>query len=168
MTSNTAAPLVVNGWRVYAHPLFLDQVEALIVEVERLQARDPSGYRGQNATKRLAAINKLAFRDIPANPADPAYRQGRTLGDDRKHWFRAKFFQQYRLFFRYHAGSRIIVYAWVSDTGTKRAYDSGDDAYRVFARMLDRGHPPEDWDTLVQEAIADSDRLNRLLPGGDP
>ena len=70
--------------------------------------------------------------------------------------------------FRYHAGCRIIVYAWVNDTGTKRAHDSGDDAYRVFARMLDRCHPPEDWDTLVQEAIADGDRLNRLLPGADP
>ncbi|MBW2709593.1 MAG: type II toxin-antitoxin system YhaV family toxin [Deltaproteobacteria bacterium] len=25
-----------------------------------------------------------------------------TLGNNHKHWFCAKFFQQYRLFFRYH------------------------------------------------------------------
>ena len=28
------APLVVNGWSIYAHPLFLDQLEGLIEEVE--------------------------------------------------------------------------------------------------------------------------------------
>ena len=167
MTSNTAAPLVVNGWRLYAHPLFLDQVEALIVEVERLQAKDPSGHRGRNATKRLAAINKLAFQDIPANPADPAYRQGRTLGDDRKHWFRAKFFQRYRLFFRYHAASRIIVYAWVNGTASKRASDSSDDAYRVFAKMLDRSRPPEDWNGLLLEAAGETMRL-RAISRDDP
>lgn len=28
-------PLVVNGWTIDAHPLFLDQLEALIAHVER-------------------------------------------------------------------------------------------------------------------------------------
>jgi toxin YhaV len=168
MTGELSAPLVVNGWRLFAHPLFLDQVEALLAEVERLRAKDPAGYRGRNAAKRLSAINKLAFHDIPEDPGHPAYRQGRTLGDDRKHWFRAKFFQQYRLFFRYHAASRIIVYAWVNDTASKRADDSGDDAYRVFAKMLDRGRPPEDWDTLLTEAAGDSARLRRLGPDAPP
>jgi toxin YhaV len=48
------------------------------------------------------------------------------------HWFRAKFFQQYRLFFRYHRESRIIIYAWVNDEESKRAYESASDAYRTF------------------------------------
>ena len=72
------------------------------------------------------------------------YRQGGTLDDDRKHWFRAKFFQQYRLLFRYHATAKMIVYAWVNGDDTKRAYESGDDAYRVFRKMLESGHPPDD------------------------
>ena len=49
------------------------------------------------------------------------YRKGGTLGDEHKHWFRAKFFQQYRLFFRYHGPSKVIVLAWVNDEDTKRA-----------------------------------------------
>ena len=92
-------PLAINGWTIFAHPLFLDTLEALAAQVAALQQKDPSGYLNKNATKRLAAINKLAFEVIPQNPARPEYRQGATLGDDRKHWFRAKFFQQYRLFF---------------------------------------------------------------------
>lgn len=46
------------------------------------------------------------------------------------------------LFFRHHAASRVIVYAWVNDEDTKRAYESSKDAYRVFRKMLEGGHPP--------------------------
>lgn len=155
-------PLVVNGWSLFAHPLFLDQVETLIEKVKTLKAKDAMTYRQKNGTKRLAAIAKLAFEVISENPTRPEYRQGAALGDDRKHWFRAKFYQQYRLFFRFHAAQRVIVYAWVNDEDTKRAYESGDDAYRVFRKMLDGGHPPEDWDTLLREARASSKRMAKL------
>ena len=64
--------------------------------------KDPQNYQNKNATKRLAAIAKLASDVIPQDPTRKDYRQGTTLGNDYKHWFRAKFFQQYRLFFRYH------------------------------------------------------------------
>ena len=103
----------------------------------------------KNATKRLAAIARLVFEVIPQDPARPEYRQGNTLGDEHKHWFRAKFFQQYRLFFRFHAQAKMIVFAWVNDEDTKRAYESADDAYRVFRRMLDSGHPPTDWEPVA-------------------
>lgn len=109
--------LIVNGWSIYAHLLFLDQFEELITTVENLRQKNPETYRSKNATKRLAAIAKLAFEIIPADPTRTEYRLGNTLGEDYKHWFRAKFFQQYRLFFRYHQSSKIIVYAWINDDG---------------------------------------------------
>jgi toxin YhaV len=162
MTAPPPAPVVVNGWSIFAHPLFLDQVEELIGRVEALQKKDPIGYVRKNDSKRLAAILKLAFEAIPQDPTRVEYRQGGTLGDSYKHWFRAKFFQQYRLFFRYHVESRIIVYAWVNDEDTKRAYGSGDDAYRVFQKMLGRGNPPNDWTQLLGEARAESERLEQV------
>jgi toxin YhaV len=152
MSGDKPAPLVVNGWTIYAHPLFLHQLQLLTRQVESLKQKDPDGFAKKNPSKRLAAIAKLAFEVIPQDPTRPDYRQGNTLGEKHKHWFRAKFFQQYRLFFRYHAPSRVIVYAWVNDEGTKRAYESSDDAYRVFHRMLDSGHPPDDWDHLLAVA----------------
>lgn len=163
---NDFRPLVVNGWTLFAHPIFLDQLDALIAQVEALRRNDPVGYVKKNATKRLAVIAKLAFEVIPQDPGRPEYRQGNTLGDEHKHWFRAKFFQQYRLFFRFHAQAKVIVFAWVNDEGTKRAYESADDAYRVFRRMLDSGRPPSDWDQLLTEARAESERLGRLASGG--
>jgi toxin YhaV len=155
-------PLVVNGWSIFAHPLFIRQVEALIAEVERARAKDPAGYARRNAAKRLAAIARLSFEIIPQDPARPEYRQGDTLGDSRKHWLRAKFFQQYRLFFRYSAAKRVIILAWVNDAHTLRAYDSASDAYRVFRRMLDRGTPPDGWDQLMAEAADATAELQGL------
>ena len=144
--------MLVHGWRLFAHPLFLAQVQVLAQHVETLQRKDPEGYVNKNASKRLSAITQLAFDTIPQDPTRSEYRQGNTLGEQHKHWFRAKFFQQYRLFFRYHAGSKVIVFAWVNDEQTKRAFESGDDAYRVFRKMLASGHPPDDWDQLLSES----------------
>ncbi|MGI9133053.1 MAG: type II toxin-antitoxin system YhaV family toxin [Rhodoferax sp.] len=145
-------PLVIHGWTVFVHPLFTSQLDALAQQVGFLKERDPVGYVKKNAVKRLAAITKLAFDVIPQDPTRPEYRQGNALGEEHKHWFRAKFFQQYRLFFRYHVASKVIVLAWVNDEDTKRAYESSEDAYRVFRKMLESGHPPDDWSQLIDEA----------------
>jgi toxin YhaV len=157
-----ARPLIVNGWTLFAHPIFLDQFVVLTEQVEALRLRDPLGFTRKNPTKRLAAVARLVFEVIPGDPTRAEYRLGNTLGDEHRHWFRARFFQQYRLFFRYHAQARIIVFAWFNDEDTRRAYESTDDAYRVFRRMLNKGKPPADWDQLLSEARADASRLGRL------
>ena len=163
MTDSPVMPLVVNGWTLFAHPSFLDQVAELAEKVAALKAANPAGYRSKNATKRLAAITKLIFEEIPSDPADPKFRQGNTLGDEHRHWFRAKFFQQYRLFFRFHAESRIIIFAWVNDDTTLRAYDSRTDAYRVFKGMLEDGNPPGDWKALLASVPKSTGQLAELI-----
>ncbi|ABQ39916.1 type II toxin-antitoxin system YhaV family toxin [Bradyrhizobium sp. BTAi1] len=144
----------VNGWTVYAHPLFLDQLETMIAAVEKARKKDPKRYKKKRAAKLLAAVLKVAFDDIPSDPTREVYRQGGTLGDEYKHWFPAKFLQQFRLFFRYQqsADVKIIVLAWVNDDSTLRAYVSASDAYAVFRKMLDRGNPPGTWNELVATA----------------
>lgn len=168
MSTSKPAPVEIHGWTVFAHPLFLAQLETLAIQVEAFKQKDPDGYVKKNVTRRLAAIIKLAFDVIPQDPTRPEYRQGKALGDSHKHWFRAKFFQQYRLFFRYHAPSKVVVFAWVNDEDSKRAYESSDDAYRVFRKMLDSGHPPDDWNQLLTEAGAEGTRLQRLAANIGP
>lgn len=155
--------LVINGWNIFAHPLFLNQFEELLTQVEQLRQQYPEDYKKKNATKRLAAIAKLVFDVIPQDPTRSEYRQGTTLGDDYKHWFRAKFFQQYRIFFRYHQESKIIVFAWVNDENSKRAHESNTDAYRVFKKMLDTDNPPDNWDELLKEAKCETKRLEKVV-----
>jgi len=148
LSDNTA--IVVNGWTLYTHPLFDEQYELLEKKVVALKTKDPIGYIKKNTTKRLAAIHKLAYEVIPQDPTKSDYRQGKTLGDKNKHWFRAKFFQQYRLFFRYDIQSKVIVYAWVNDDSSKRAYERKTDTYKVFAKMLKSGNPPDSWADLLK------------------
>ena len=68
MSTADGAPLVVHGWRIYAHPLFLDQLELLITEVEALRREDPQGYGNRNPSKRLAAITRLMLGCPASSP----------------------------------------------------------------------------------------------------
>jgi toxin YhaV len=115
MSAATPQPLVVNGWTILAHPLLLEQLETLIAQIERLRKKDAANYQKKRPTKILAALIKLITEAVPQDPTNPDYRQGDTLGDEYKHWFRAKFFQQYCLFFRYSTADKVLIFAWVND-----------------------------------------------------
>lgn len=154
--------IVVNDWQLFAHPLFLDQIEKLTGAVERARTKDPRGWRKSANTKLLAALRQLVFETIPQDPTRPEYRQGGTLGGGRKHWFRAKFGGgRFRLFFRYSTSARIIIFAWVNDENTLRTYGARSDAYAVFRKMLDRDNPPDSWEALMA-AADDSAARDRL------
>ncbi|WP_266064320.1 type II toxin-antitoxin system YhaV family toxin [Brucella intermedia] len=154
--------LTINGWTILAHPLFLDQLEKLVEAVEALKAKKPGDYQKNANTKLLAALNKLVFETIPADPTATVYRQGSTLGDGHKHWFRAKFGNgRFRLFFRYDTRSKVIIFAWVNDETTLRTYGAKTDAYKVFKGMLDDGNPPDDWAAL-HKAASEQAAVNRL------
>lgn len=146
--------VVVNGWALYAHPLFCAQLERLSDAVDAARVKDPDGWQSSANAKLLAQINRLMIETIPSDPTRPEFRQGGTLGRDRKHWFRAKFGAgRFRLFFRYSAKARIIVFAWINDSQTLRTYGSKTDAYAMFKSMLDKGNPPDSWEALVAASI---------------
>lgn len=154
MTAGAASPPLRNGWRLYAHPMLSAQLLALVTEVERLRAKFPDDFQRKAATRRLAALRKVLLEAVPADPASPAFRQGNTLGGGNGGWFRAKFGQQYRLFYRFDSASKVIVYAWLNDEETLRAYGSRSDAYAVFKSMLDAGNPPSTWAELLAGSAA--------------
>lgn len=141
----------VNGWAILAHPLFLAQLDKLTAAVETLKQKRPDDFQDSSNAKLLAVLEELVFRKIPADATLAIYRQGTTLGHDRKHWFRAKFGNgRFRLFFRYNSKAKIIIFAWVNDQETLRTYGSKTDAYQVFKAMLNDGNPPDDWAALLQ------------------
>ena len=165
---------VVNGWRVLFHQQLIEQIERLFAAARTERGkRGPADTAGPNM-KLAAALWHQMLREIPEDPSRPKYRQGGTLGDEHTHWLRTKFGSgRYRLFFRYHTGARVIVFAWVNDAETLRTYGSRTDAYAVFRGMLESGNPPGEWDALVGAAsapdvIARAKKLLGLPPTSDP
>ncbi len=111
MTSDHAR---INGWLLLIDPLFQDQLSSLENSVRLLKDRHPDTFQTKAQTKRLLAIRKLITVVIPADPNGIQFKLGNTLGSENRHWFRAKFLQQYRLFFRFDSKSKIIIYCWVA------------------------------------------------------
>lgn len=139
----------VNGWRLFQHSIIQNQLEQLTRAVEQLSATQPDTYKEHPKSKLLATILRYITEIIPRNPNAPEFRQGDALGPDNRHWFRAKFHQRYRLFFRFSSKNKVIVYVWVNDESTLRKAGSKTDPYAVFKAMLDAGNPPRTLDALL-------------------
>jgi len=142
----------VNSWRLFQYPLFEHQLKKLTEAVEQLSVTQPDTYKEHSKTKLLATIHRLITESIPRDPNAPEFRQGDTLGPDNCHWFRAKFHQRYRLFFRFSSKDKAIVYVWVSDESTLRKAGARTDVYAVFKSMLDAGEPPRTLEALLKRA----------------
>lgn len=136
----------VNGWTLLFHGCMADQLKNL---AEAYKSHLDTGKKANANVKTFAAIAKLTLDEIPSNPQDKKYRQGKTLGKEYKHWFRAKFFSRFRLFFRYDSKSKTIIYAWVNDNSTLRKAGDKNDPYAVFRGMLENDSPPDNWNDLV-------------------
>jgi toxin YhaV len=145
-----------NGWRLYAFEPFAERLVALKREVERLRARDPEGYRRHPTTALLASVYKAITEAVPANPDQPEFRVGHSLGSQYAHWRRVKrgLPSRYRLFYRFSSKPvRVIVYAWLNDEASLRKAGARTDVYAVFQRMLARGEVPSDIDGLKKRGL---------------
>ncbi|OFZ86849.1 MAG: toxin YhaV [Betaproteobacteria bacterium RBG_16_64_18] len=145
-------------WSLLFHRCVLEQLERLKAASDKALASSPHNgpHNGphnahKNANVKLyAALAKLILQTIPSDPARDEFRQGNTMGPEFRHWRRAKIGRRFRLFFRYDSRTNVIIYAWVNDENTLRTAGSKNDPYAVFRKMLSRGNPPDDWDTLLR------------------
>ena len=143
-------------WSLLFHHCVLEQLERLKSASDKALATSPATAHENANVKLYAALARLMLETIPSDPARDEYRQGNTMGPDFRHWRRAKIGRRFRVFFRYDSRTRVIVYAWVNDENTLRAAGSKSDPYAVFQKMLGRGNPPDDWDTLLRQSSKQS------------
>jgi toxin YhaV len=144
--------MIVNGWTLYALPKFVHQLERLAEQVEALVAKDPNRYMEHPSAKLLIAIRHIIRERIPRDPNAAEFRQGNTLGVENRQWFRAKFHQRYRLFYRFSTTEKVIVYTWMNDERTLRKAGAKTDPYHIFREMLEAGDPPPTMAELLKQA----------------
>lgn len=144
-----------HGWKLLFHNCLSEQLQKLYVAEQQARQQDPQGCESNANVRLFAALSKLIFDAVPSDPNREEYRQGNTMGPAFRHWRRAKIGRRFRLFFRFDSKTRIIIFAWVNDEKTLRSSGSKKDPYALFKHMLERGHPPDDWATLVAASVTD-------------
>lgn len=144
-----------HGCNLLFHESLSEQLQKLHAAAHRAQQQDPQGVESNANFRLFAALSRLIFDAVPSDPNREEYRQGNTMGTAFRHWRRAKIGRRFRLFFRFDSKTRIIIFAWVNDENTLRSSGSKSDPYMVFQRMLERGHPPDDWAALVAASRSD-------------
>lgn len=144
-----------HGWNLLFHECLSDQLQKLYAATQRAEQQDPQGFESNANVRLFGGLSKLIFDVVPSDPNREEYRQGNTMGVTFRHWRRAKLGQRFRLFFRFDSKTRVIIFAWVNDENTLRSSGSKSDPYTVFQRMLERGHPPDDWAALVAVSRTD-------------
>jgi toxin YhaV len=144
--------LATPEWLLLHHSAFEMEYENYKSRALLAAAQYGNNWVTTAAGKKFLALNYMVRERIPSNPSNPEFRLGNALGENYRHWFRGKFLQQSRVFFRYSTKSQIIAYGWVNNDQTLRAYGSKTDAYLVFKKMLESGKVPNDWDELIAES----------------
>ena len=144
-----------HGWKLLFHAELIRQRRKLEEASERARRKDPQGFASNANVKLLRAVDRAMLEVIPQDPSRAEYRQGNTLGTRYRHWRRARIGRRFRLFFRYDARARVIVYTWMNDQRTLRSSGSKSDPYTVFAGMLAKGSPPDDRASLIAASRQD-------------
>ncbi|NBX94643.1 MAG: hypothetical protein EBQ79_03565 [Actinobacteria bacterium] len=102
-------------WFLLGHYEFLTQLEKYREANREVKQKIGADSIHTKQAQRLKALTLAVWTKIPSNPSNPEFRLGNALGKEHTHWFRDKFLQQYRVFFRYSTKSEIIAYGWVND-----------------------------------------------------
>lgn len=121
----------------------------------RAKAQDPKSFESNANVKLFDALATLILEVVPGDPNRDEYRQGNTMGPAFRHWRRAKIGRRFRLFFRFDSKTWIIIFAWVNDEHTLRSSGAKTAPYGVFQKILQSGHPPDDWDGLLAASKTD-------------
>lgn len=139
-----------HGWNLLFHDCLIGQLQKLEAAAARAQAQDPKDFESNANVKLFNALSQLILETVPSDPHRDEYRQGNTMGAAFRHWRRAKIGRRFRLFFRFDSKTRVIIFAWVNDENTLRSSGAKTDPYAVFQKMLKSGHPPDDWQALLE------------------
>ena len=142
----------VNSWRIFIHEALETQLAKLAGSVAWMQLAEQTTSKNNRHKKVLKSIKRAMFESVPVAPGRIEHRLGHTIGREHTAWFRVKVLQQFRLFYRYDSVQKIIVYVWVNDEESLRAYGSKTDAYSLFKKMLDSGNPPGSFEELLKQS----------------
>lgn len=143
------------GWSLWFAELFDARWRVLRARVKHLKATlDAQAFKAHPDVKLFAALVNIVHEIVPADPDAQQFLLGNTLGAQHRGWRRVKgngLPGRMRLFFKFSASRKVIVYAWLNDAKTLRKQGGASDVYAVFQGMLKAGNPPDDFEALMKK-----------------
>ncbi len=141
------------GWSLWFAELFDARWRGLRERVKHLKATlDAQAFNAHPEVKLFTALVNIVHELVPTDPDAAQFLLGNTLGTQHRGWRRVKGHGlpgRMRLFFKFSASRKIIVYAWLNDAKTLRKQGHATDVYAVFQRMLQAGDPPAGFEALM-------------------
>ena len=141
-------------WTVLFGPLFQERFDEILASVRDLRKRlPPEEYRQHPTVKLYAALDRLIWQTIPADPDASEFRLRKPLAKFRrakKHGLP----DRYRLFWVSSSHLHIVIVLWLNDPSTLRKAGAKTDPYVVFSRMVQRNQVGGDFDAEYKRWLA--------------
>ncbi len=112
------------GWSLWFAEPFAARWRLLRERVKQLKTTlDAPAFNAHPEVKLFAAWVRIVHELVPANPDAPQFLLGNTPGQQYRGWRRVKgngLPRRIRLFFKFSASKKVIVYAWLDDPTSLR------------------------------------------------
>ncbi len=154
--------MIVNGWRIYFHPLFAERFRGLRAEAEHLKNSLPTDqYRAHPRVRLLASIVRLVREIVPDNPNASDFQ----LWDDLAKFRRAKdrgLPARCRLFWVFSSLAKTIIFLYLNDETPLRQAGSKSDPYEIVKKIVRQGKIGPDF--AANRAMIDDESRDQNPP----
>ena len=104
-----------HGWTLLFHEGFIEQLRKVQAAAVPLSDSEPQQFDGDANAKLFQALSHWVMDAVPGDPSRDGFRHCNIAEPAHSNWRCAKIGRRFRLFFRYDARAKVIVFAALKD-----------------------------------------------------
>lgn len=104
-----------HGWTLLFHEGVIEQLRKVQAAAVPLSDSEPQQFDGNANAKLFQALSHWVMDAVPGDPSRDAFRHCNIAEPAHSNWRCAKISRRCRLFFRYDARAKVIVFAALKD-----------------------------------------------------
>ena len=107
-----------HGWTLLFHEGFIEQLRKVQAAAVPLSDSEPQQFDGDANAKLFQALSHRVMDAVPGDPSRDEFRYCNIAEPAHSIWRCARIGRRFRLFFRYDARAKVIVFAALKDRAT--------------------------------------------------
>ena len=100
-----------HGWTLLFHEGVIEQLRKVHAAAVQVSESEPQQFDGNANAKLFRALSQWVMDAVPGDPSRDAFRHCNIAEPAHSNWRCAKIGGRFRLFFRYDAKAKVIVFA---------------------------------------------------------